>query len=167
MNQVIQRLLWVEPTWGKKADYLSNLVPASTQCNFATPCVLKGSFHGVWNDWAMARAERLTDILQVKTVHWNRTLWLKMRWRWEVTVGRQWVCSDWQKMRTGRVQTVQVMHSLRLLSLASRTVAPMHSLPMLSHYKNKLLLHIKKENGDGVAAYAASVPSGADSWHCL
>lgn len=40
----------------------------------------------------------------------------------------------------------------------------MHSLPTLSHYKNKLFLHIKKENSDGVAAYTAS---GADSWHCL
>lgn len=57
--------------------------------------------------------------------------------------------ADRQKMRTGRVRIVQVMHSLKLVSLVSHTVAPMHSLPTLSRYKNKLLSHIKKREERG------------------
>lgn len=57
---------------------------------------------------------------------------------------------------------MQVMHSLRLLSLVSRTAAPMHSLPTRSRYKTSSSCTFgrgrREENGDGVAAYTASVP---------
>lgn len=72
--------------------------------------------------------------------------------------------ADRQKMRTGRGRIVQVMHSLRLVISVSHTVAPMHSLPTRSHYKNKAPLAHEEErgergNGEGVAACTASVPS--------
>lgn len=75
--------------------------------------------------------------------------------------------ADRQKMRMGKVRIVQVMHSLRLLSLVLHTMAPMHSLSTLSHINkkktHKLLLHRggrREENGEGVAVCTANVPSG-------
>lgn len=89
-----------------------------------------------------ATAGWLTDTFHVKTVHWNRALWLKMRW--SVTADAR-VCAHRHTQQTHRRWgmegvkrwIVQVMHSLRLLSLVSHTMAPMHSLSTLSHVKNK------------------------------
>lgn len=81
------------------------------------------------------------------------------------------------RKRERKVYTVHVMHSQRRLSLVSHIVAPMHSLQMLSRYRNRLLLSVMKEgereNGD-VAAFTASSQwwgwgggGGQTAVHCL
>ena len=108
---------------------------------------------------------------QIETVHWNRALWLRMRWDevWQSAVpvndtNRQTGDADGKKVRI-----VRVMHSLRLLSLVSHTVAPMHSLTTLS--RRKTSSSCSEEEGErktGLAASTASAPSGgADTWHGL
>ena len=80
---------------------------------------------------------------QIETVHWNRALCLRMRWDevWQSAVPVTDTPTDRQEMQMGeKVRIVRVMHSLRLLSLVSHTVAPMHSPTTLSRRKNKLLL---------------------------
>lgn len=46
-----------------------------------------------------------------------------------------------KEMKTGRERIVQVMHSLRSVSLVSHTEAAMHSLPTLLSYIELPLLH--------------------------
>lgn len=94
------------------------------------------------------------------------------------TPSRQIEDEEWRGVKRW---IVQVMHSLRLLSLVSHTVAPMHSLSTLSHVKNKkkrhkhkLLLQCKKSEERGkrwkvllLRQRASPAGKGADSWCCL
>lgn len=113
-------------------------------------------------------------------------------WRWDEVWQLTHVCAHRHTQQTHRRWgmegvkrwIVQVMHSLRLLSLVSHTMAPMHSLSTLSHVKNKkkkkkghkhkLLLQCKKSEERGkrwrvllLRQRASPAGKGADSWCCL
>lgn len=159
VNQVILRLLWVEPSWKK------TWLPQEFGSSFAPMQVCKTLCYKrlIW--WCAERNDQWPEQGgQQIPIEWKLCTEIEpCGWRWdededENEVGQQMVnkcvltdtLADRQKMRTGRERIVQVMHSLRLLSLVSHTLAPMHSLPTLSHYKNRFLLHIKRREERGI-----------------